>query len=50
MPFNHTTAAQKIDMTSCGFCTAAWGLKMLAYGLKDYIKSGAVTQFVLHPQ
>ncbi len=29
MPFNHTTASQQVDGTSCGCCTAAWGLKVL---------------------
>ncbi|OZG71655.1 hypothetical protein BTA51_20485 [Hahella sp. CCB-MM4] len=29
MPFNHTTASQQIDGTSCGCCTSAWGLKVL---------------------
>ena len=29
MPFNHTTASQQIDGTSCGCCTAAWGIKVL---------------------
>ncbi|MBB3062611.1 hypothetical protein [Microbulbifer rhizosphaerae] len=29
MPFNHITASQQIDPTSCGCCTTAWGLKVL---------------------
>lgn len=29
MPFNHITASQQIDSTSCGCCTTAWGLKVL---------------------